>query len=678
LSVTFAVCPCDIERDLEFWQEVHQSLDKDYKEEEDFLRETPSELWPKIYFASPDITLELFNKKYIPIARLKKDFDEIILIKLKNNHKKPPWRIAVSKRKFLTVGILLSSLIPEKIELLFTYSHTDCLRYLLEHRADIACLYDRFYEKLTPKEREPFSLYETIPVPFYHYLMVSQDFYQSQKNKLKKICHIPYFTKVSVKEIEKLQAVYQKIDFLITSHQRKNLLENLLEHPGILIVIYRENFLYINKAGLELLGYTQEEFLKLKPEDLVCPEDKKKIRAIIKRRLKGEKFKMVYESLAIKTKDGRLLNLLLFSETIIYEGQYAGLLIGIDITRERQLETHLHILCSVNDLIIRVDKEQELFEKICQTLVEKFKLKLAWIGKIDPSKKEYLVLQAYGEEKGFFKNNYSSFFNFLKRQPHSPVPLTLNTGEIPIVGNTQEQPFPENIKKEFQRRGFLSCATIPLSKGGKIYGVLVLYSPQAHFFTEELKPILKEISQDISFALDKIELLKEYQLLHQVMEASNEWVVITDEKGTILYVTPYVSKLSGYTREEIVGQNPRIFKSGYHSQEFYEILWKTILSGKTFNTIIVNKSKSGKLFKLEEAIHPVSLPGGEKRFIAIGKDVTKEEHLLREIEYFKFFDPLTEVYNLTSFIFKVNEEIKNNNALSVMILLDLKNLSYIN
>lgn len=61
--------------------------------------------------------------------------------------------------------------------------------------------------------------------------------------------------------------------------------------------------------------------------------------------------------------------------------------------------------------------------------------------------------------------------------------------------------------------------------------------------------------------------------------------------------------------------------------------------------MIINRAKDGNLFKLEESIHPVRLPDGETRFIAIGKNITKEEYLLEEIEYLKFYDPLTGLYN---------------------------------
>ena len=94
-------------------------------------------------------------------------------------------------------------------------------------------------------------------------------------------------------------------------------------------------------------------------------------------------------------------------------------------------------------------------------------------------------------------------------------------------------------------------------------------------------------------------------------EKISETVVISNEKGIIQYVNPSFTKYSGYSKNEVIGKNPKLLKSGRHGDEFYEILWKNILSGKTFHTNFINKAKDGHLYKQQPSISPVKNKDGK-------------------------------------------------------------------
>jgi PAS domain S-box len=71
--------------------------------------------------------------------------------------------------------------------------------------------------------------------------------------------------------------------------------------------------------------------------------------------------------------------------------------------------------------------------------------------------------------------------------------------------------------------------------------------------------------------------------------------VITDPKGIVQYVNPKFTETTGYTAEEVIGKTPGILKSGKHSKEFYDNLWKTIRSGKEWRGEFYNRKKNGEL-----------------------------------------------------------------------------------
>jgi len=108
------------------------------------------------------------------------------------------------------------------------------------------------------------------------------------------------------------------------------------------------------------------------------------------------------------------------------------------------------------------------------------------------------------------------------------------------------------------------------------------------------------------------------------VEQSADAVVISDTSGQIQYVNPAFTAMTGYGREEAVGQYPRILKSGRQSPEFYQELWHTISSGRVWHGELINRRKDGTYYTEEMRITPVRDSLGEiASYIAIKQDVTE-------------------------------------------------------
>jgi PAS domain S-box-containing protein len=108
------------------------------------------------------------------------------------------------------------------------------------------------------------------------------------------------------------------------------------------------------------------------------------------------------------------------------------------------------------------------------------------------------------------------------------------------------------------------------------------------------------------------------------VEQAADGIVITDAAGAIRYVNPAFTALTGYTRAEAVGRNPRILKSGRHTDTVYQELWNTIRSGQVWNGEVVNRRKDGSLYREEMRIAPVEDEQGKiVSYIAIKRDVTE-------------------------------------------------------
>jgi PAS domain S-box-containing protein len=114
--------------------------------------------------------------------------------------------------------------------------------------------------------------------------------------------------------------------------------------------------------------------------------------------------------------------------------------------------------------------------------------------------------------------------------------------------------------------------------------------------------------------------------LSLAVEHSPVSVVITDRQGSIEYVNPRFAELTGYTLEEARGQNPRILKSGYTSDDVYRRMWESITSGQLWHGEFQNKKKNGELYWESASISPVlNEQGAVTHFVAVKENITEQK-----------------------------------------------------
>ncbi len=120
----------------------------------------------------------------------------------------------------------------------------------------------------------------------------------------------------------------------------------------------------------------------------------------------------------------------------------------------------------------------------------------------------------------------------------------------------------------------------------------------------------------------------ERERLIAAIEQAGEVIFLTDPFAEILYVNPAFERVSGYTKEEALGRNPRMLKSGKQDQAFYRNLWDTIKAGGTWKGRMVNRRKDGSLYTEEATISPVLDGSGEiLNYVAVKRDITAQMEL---------------------------------------------------
>ncbi len=158
-----------------------------------------------------------------------------------------------------------------------------------------------------------------------------------------------------------------------------------------------------------------------------------------------------------------------------------------------------------------------------------------------------------------------------------------------------------------------------------------LAATEAKFKTDNL---LNQIARQRQLEAELKKQNLEMRKLTQAIEQSANSVVITDVDGRIEYVNPRFEETTGYTREEAIGQNPRILKSDHFDAEVYEDLWKTISSGKEWSGEFQNKRKDGSLYWERATIAPVIDDSGDIiNFIAVKEDITDLKNTMQRLQH---------------------------------------------
>jgi len=137
-------------------------------------------------------------------------------------------------------------------------------------------------------------------------------------------------------------------------------------------------------------------------------------------------------------------------------------------------------------------------------------------------------------------------------------------------------------------------------------------------------------------ALDRVRVEEERRENEMAFAAMAEGAIITDARGTILWVNDAFCRISGYDRDEVINQNPRLLKSGAHDAAFYRKLWEQLTRLGHWRGELWNKRKTGEIFPEEISIQALKGPDGRiRRFISIFSDITERKRNEKELQDYR-------------------------------------------
>jgi len=434
----------------------------------------------------------------------------------------------------------------------------------------------------------------------------------------------------------------QELNLKECAHLR-DIAQAILNAPAIGVLIYQENIVYANEFFLELTGYSLEELNNMNILEIFPPEEREPLKAVVERRLKGEKFTRVYHEMKILRKNGEIRHTLTFANTILYQEKPAGFVVFIDFTKQKRLENIVLMLREVNQTITSSLTEEEVFEKICRALVEKIGLQFVWIG--FPQWETGFVKPKYyfGYEAGYLER-IKVLVTDDAPEGRGPVGTALRENRVTIIPETRIDPNFSPWREEALKRQYLSVAAIPICKEDKPYCVLALYAKEPNFFTDETLDLLKELKGDIEFALKRVEEIKNNIIISQALIKSPLLIMILDEKGNILYANETMSNLCEVPTEEILRKNVKdLFIQGI-DYDFYQRFLQFVSQGEGVFSDVLYCPVHERF--LETKIYGINVSEKERRFLFIARDISREKALIEKLEQVTLNDPLTGLLNL--------------------------------
>ncbi len=169
------------------------------------------------------------------------------------------------------------------------------------------------------------------------------------------------------------------------------------------------------------------------------------------------------------------------------------------------------------------------------------------------------------------------------------------------------------------------------------------------------------------------------KLMSEVFDHTHDGVTITDASGKIVAVNRTFTKVTGYSEQEVLGENPRILSSGYHDAEFYQSYWQTLMTEGIWQGEIWNRRKNGDIYLECLTCKVVKNSKNEvTHFVAIFSDITEHYRQEARLEHATENDRLTGLPNTSSILRELSKKTPNPQRHWYVCLLDIDNFRLVN
>ncbi|QSA97541.1 EAL domain-containing protein [Methylococcus sp. EFPC2] len=225
--------------------------------------------------------------------------------------------------------------------------------------------------------------------------------------------------------------------------------------------------------------------------------------------------------------------------------------------------------------------------------------------------------------------------------------LAAALGEPVIVEDIRIHPCWAAFAPLAERAGLRANWSIPFKdEGGRVLGTFGIYYSDVRSPTQADLDLVDEFARLTSLAVRRANSDTALRQAAAVFASTREGVIVTDLTPSILAVNGAYLEITGFAESEVVGRNPRLFKSGRHDSAFYQAMWSAIQSTGHWQGEVWNRRKNGELFPQLLTVSTVyDDKGAPSHYVGAMTDISQLKRSQEQLEHLAHFDPLTDLPN---------------------------------
>jgi len=391
---------------------------------------------------------------------------------------------------------------------------------------------------------------------------------------------------------------------------------------------------WISPSVLEVLGWRAQDLIGKPSAILPYGDDVGGMRTRRDSLLSG--LAIPSHETRFKTADGNFLWMTVRPQQLRDEsGAVIGAVISLqDCHAEVLTRRALNTMFAGSRGLVTAKNEQHLLDEMCRTAVAEGGYAFAWYGRRVEDERHSVASVASSHTHQRYEQGLVVTWDddSVEEGPMGHALRFKATARIKELGVEHEKAPWRAIAF---REGFRSVIAVPVLVDGVIDGALAVYANEPHAFDEFAATVLEDLASELGFGLGRLrhddqlaQSLADKTFLMSAIDQAGDAIVVTDPSSTVIYANPATARVSGYRIDEILGANPRVFQSGLHSREFYDEMWTSLASGRSWTGVLVNRRKDGELFEEEATISPIRDGRDELiAYVAVKHDLTSQRHL---------------------------------------------------
>jgi PAS domain S-box-containing protein len=325
-------------------------------------------------------------------------------------------------------------------------------------------------------------------------------------------------------------------------------------------------FLAVNRAAVKHYGYSEAEFLAMTVLEIRAADDVTTFAdAVARMPAAGHDVGLRRH----RRKDGTIIDVEASSDSHVWNGRPARLVLAHDVTARLQAERELvntnralRMLSRGNEALIRADSEPKLLQAICEIAVELGGYRMAWVGYAGKGPDKPIEPQVVaGVDEGYFQE--IGQLTWAEDQPggQGPAGRTIRNGVAIVISDFGEDYSFQRWLKPAQARGYCGVVCLPLQEAGRTFGLLGLYLREVRAVPADELRLLQELANDMAFGIIALRVRAERRQAQQeiaqqaaLLDQAQDAIFVQDLEHRITYWNKSAERLYGWTMAEALGR----------------------------------------------------------------------------------------------------------------------------